>query len=339
MISIIICSRYSSLSDNLQANIFATIGDCKYEIIHIDNSENSYNIFEAYNLGVRKSHGDILCFMHEDIIFHSADWGRKVAWYLSDDDCGAIGVAGGYAILQQSDWRLYGKWIVNLIQGYHTIEQDSKYYVSYPKIKVKQPVEVATLDGVWLCARKEMFDKISFDESTYDGFHMYDTDICMQIHNIGKKVLVCDDILLEHISEGSYSPSFEKSLDAFHNKWKDFFPIVKTISLDPWQTKELYQRGEENLKEQIELESIKGELKELFAEKERGHSVRPFTNVEKKIMGKSKYAYCKAVIRDPGKSFGEVCRNIRPYLRDDCCPHKIKIVLKLMTYRLRMMLK
>lgn len=59
MISIIICSRYSSLSQELQSNIHATIGACEYELVHIDNSENKYNIFEAYNLGVRKAQGDI----------------------------------------------------------------------------------------------------------------------------------------------------------------------------------------------------------------------------------------------------------------------------------------
>lgn len=46
MISIIICSRYSSLSQELQSNIHATIGACEYELVHIDNSENKYNILK-----------------------------------------------------------------------------------------------------------------------------------------------------------------------------------------------------------------------------------------------------------------------------------------------------
>lgn len=344
MISIIICSRYSSISQELQSNIHATIGACEYELIHIDNSENKYNIFEAYNIGIRKAGGDILCFMHEDIVFHSEEWGCKVADWLAYDDYGIIGVAGGYAVLPQSDWRLYGKCVVNLIQGYTTIEEYSKYYVPYDsngksRQNIKAPVEVAALDGVWFCIRKELFDRISFDEVTYKGFHMYDTDICMQVHSLGKKVMVCPDILLEHLSVGSYNPAFGKGLAAFHEKWKDDLPVVKTITLNGEQIEALYQRGEKRLHEYVVLESVKDGLKELFAAKANGLPVRPFTDKEKNIMKKSKYTYCKAAIKNRNLSLSEAYRSIRPYLMDTYCPHKHKIVLKFIWYRTMIGLK
>jgi len=68
MISLISCSRNSDISLKLKDNIAATIG-CDYELVFIDNSKNSYNIFQAYNEGVSRSKGDILCFMHDDVIF------------------------------------------------------------------------------------------------------------------------------------------------------------------------------------------------------------------------------------------------------------------------------
>lgn len=344
MISIIICSRYSSLSQELQSNIHATIGGCEYELVHIDNSENKYNIFEAYNLGVRKAQGDILCFMHEDILFHSKDWGGKMARWLANDEYGIMGVAGGYAVLAQSDWRLYGKCLVNLIQGYNTIEENCKYYV-FPnssrkaKRKLKEPVEVAALDGVWFCIRKELFDKISFDEITYDGFHMYDTDICMQIHKLGKKVMICPDVLLEHLSVGSYTPAFVTGLSAFHAKWKDYLPVIKTITLTDEQIEALHQRGESRLKEYIILDGVKNGLKQLFSEKAKGLPIRPFTDKEKSVMKKSKYTYCKATIKNRNLSFSEVYRSVRPYLMDHYCPNKHKIVLKFIWYRTMIGLK
>lgn len=95
MISIIICSRKADISRELKDNIAATIG-CEYELCVIDNSRNDYNIFTAYNEGVRRAKGDILCFMHEDILFHSEKWGTIVEeFFLEHAEAGLLGVIGG----------------------------------------------------------------------------------------------------------------------------------------------------------------------------------------------------------------------------------------------------
>ena len=78
MISIVVCSRYPKIDVSLEKNIRDTIGDVQYEIVWIDNSHNQYSIFEAYNEGVSRSKGDYLCFMHEDIVYWSHDWGDLV---------------------------------------------------------------------------------------------------------------------------------------------------------------------------------------------------------------------------------------------------------------------
>ena len=70
MLSLIICSRNSDISATLKKNIETTIG-INYELIVINNSLNHYSIFEAYNQGIRKSKYQFLCFMHEDILYHT----------------------------------------------------------------------------------------------------------------------------------------------------------------------------------------------------------------------------------------------------------------------------
>jgi hypothetical protein len=47
---------------------------CEYESIIIDNSENRYSIFEAYNLGIDKSKYEYLCLMHDDILIYTIEW-------------------------------------------------------------------------------------------------------------------------------------------------------------------------------------------------------------------------------------------------------------------------
>jgi hypothetical protein len=54
MLSLIICSRYSVISNDLKKNIKLTIG-VKFELIVINNSNNEFSIFSAYNEGVKKS--------------------------------------------------------------------------------------------------------------------------------------------------------------------------------------------------------------------------------------------------------------------------------------------
>ena len=62
MISIIICSRFQSISKELKDNIENTVG-VVHEIICIDNSKSQYDIFSAYNEGVKRSqyHFSVLC--------------------------------------------------------------------------------------------------------------------------------------------------------------------------------------------------------------------------------------------------------------------------------------
>ena len=54
MISIIICNRAHPINLSLQRNIQDTVG-VEYEIVAIDNSRGNYNIFQAYNEGVRRA--------------------------------------------------------------------------------------------------------------------------------------------------------------------------------------------------------------------------------------------------------------------------------------------
>ena len=94
MISIIICSRTVKLPQSLIDNIESTIG-CAYEWVVIDNSENRYSIFEAYNLGVKKSKGDYWCFVHDDVLFHSQNWGKTIEEiFNSNNKIGLLGIAG-----------------------------------------------------------------------------------------------------------------------------------------------------------------------------------------------------------------------------------------------------
>ncbi len=233
MISIIICSRKADISQELKDNIAATIG-CEYELCVIDNSRNEYNIFTAYNEGVRRAKGDVLCFMHEDILFRCKDWGNEIqSAYSRDAKIGAIGVVGSqYLSKEKVAWWDASPTVGSIIQG--RTDCSEKYHAYCDDAgKVEEKTEVVVLDGCFVCVRSSLFERIKWDEATYSGFHIYDMDICMQVLESKHKVCVIPTIELEHQSSGIQNDSYYMALAAFCVKWGSKLPIYRGIFLKP----------------------------------------------------------------------------------------------------------
>lgn len=214
MISIIICGRDNDISTALRHNIQETIG-VVHEIIVIDNSKNAYSIFSAYNMGVALSQYDTLCFMHDDLVFESSNWGSIAINQLQQNSIGAVGVAGApyYATLPGGWWS--GGIICQHISG-------QKDY-AYKKI-INNALPVVVLDGLWFCIKKELFKTISFDEINFKGFHFYDIDISLQIQNLGYDILSLYNITIRH-SSGKLDQIWLQNALILQKKWKKSLPF------------------------------------------------------------------------------------------------------------------
>lgn len=221
-ISIIVCSRSSSICNELSASIQETIG-CSYELIHIDNSCNNYSIFQAYEQGVLRSNGDVLCFIHEDILFRSQDWGAKIVQSLQNTEIGLVGVLGGKYIDECSTSWMSSSFYAGQIEQMD-LNGISTYYNHNSNEKT---TEVTCVDGVLLACRAEMFQSktIAWDTTTYKGFHFYDMDISMQVLAAGLKILTIPEVLICHKSSGVYNKSFYDACMQFHSKWDYLLPI------------------------------------------------------------------------------------------------------------------
>lgn len=220
MISIVICSRSKEVDQYLLNNINDTIG-VPYELQYIDNSENEYDIFTAYNKGAMLSNHDIICFMHDDIIFKTKNWGNLVLEKFNNTQLGAIGIAGTpYASLLPGTWWCSNKIAQNIIQ---LGKIDCVYYSTGSNDEQISPVIL--LDGVWMCIRKSLFQFIRFDEYSFKGFHMYDMDISMQIFKNGFKLASVYDILIEHKSLGKLDSNWLENRIKFYNKWRKTLPL------------------------------------------------------------------------------------------------------------------
>ena len=231
MISCVICSRQPNISKELKDNIESTIG-CEYELVVIDNSKNEYSIFSAYNEGVRRAKGEILCFMHEDVFFHSNEWGKLVESYFTQNPkVGLLGVAGGHYLSSYP----HGWWETetrsgHLIQGFL---EDGVYKTKLDNwiIYKETPTKVCAVDGLWLCMPSMMFEQMKWDDYTFKGFHGYDMDMSLQVWNAGFEVHIFWDMLIEHKSSGNTNADFRQTYENLWSKWHLLLPMLKGLEL------------------------------------------------------------------------------------------------------------
>lgn len=226
MLSIIICSKTEDISTELKTNIQETIG-LEHELIVIDNSKNNYSIFEAFNKGIDKSKGEILCFLHDDIFISTQNWGGILNDLFNENvDVGMIGIAG-----TKLKTRMPSAWwdcpqpfrAANLIQH---IGEKSREHWNYG-FSEKLDQEVVAIDGVFMAVRKDK--RINFNENL-EGFHNYDVSLCIDYRRFGYRVLVTNRILLEHFSLGTLDRKWYESTVRFHELYKNHLP-EKTVEV------------------------------------------------------------------------------------------------------------
>ena len=226
MISIIISTYREEFFQKISKNIKETIGQ-EFEIIPIEN-KGRYSIAEAYNIGAKKARYQNLCFVHEDIIFQTKNWGSLLIKIINKDKkIGLIGVAGTKIITKFSlGWHnsIYAKKFLRgqLNQGKNSYKE---YYYEDFSPKGPQIEKVISLDGIFLFTKKEIWKNNNFDEKIIKGFHGYDFDFSLQIINSGYEAITTKDVLLCHHSYlGNINKDWFETNKKILNKWRKILP-------------------------------------------------------------------------------------------------------------------
>ena len=221
-ISVIVCSRKEPADTLHERNVRKTAGAVSVEYVRIDNRDNRYSLSSAYNEGVRRAAGRIVVFIHDDVFFAEGDWGRKLVDKFSDPTVGLVGVAGTeYLFADNPGWVVAGR---PYIHGHviHELDGGSVYNLTVFSWE-REDAEVVAVDGLFFAVRKELFGAISFDETTFDGFHFYDLDICMQVRKT-HRCIVTRDILVKHLSGGAFDDVWKRYAHRFIEKYRDCLP-------------------------------------------------------------------------------------------------------------------
>lgn len=223
--SIIICSRTKEVSTAFLENIKETVGGYEYEFIIIDNSKNEISIFQAYNLGIDRSIGEFLCFIHDDIVIHTQDWGKIIQdIFIENPIIGLIGVAGSEIKSKSPSawWDCPEEFkAINIIQHFNEPARSKEHWNIGFKESAQR--EVAVIDGVFMVLRRD--NRIRFDE-LLNGFHNYDLNISFEYLIHGYKILVINKILIEHYSIGNINKGWYESTIRLHKKYNRYLPLL-----------------------------------------------------------------------------------------------------------------
>jgi GT2 family glycosyltransferase len=149
----------------------------KFELITLDNTRGQFkSAAEALNYGGNKAKGKYIMFVHQDVELDSDSWLENVEKLLDDiHDLGIAGVAG------MSE------------KGRNFAERRRGYISDCGEIwgeALEKAEVVQTLDECLLVVPKSVFEKIQFDEKTFDNWHCYGADYCLVIKQMELKTYV-----------------------------------------------------------------------------------------------------------------------------------------------------
>lgn len=174
---------------------------------------NASSIAEAYNAILDAYRGQnmglaALVLLHDDLEIIDPDFEAKVVAALAEPDVAIVGVVGA------GTPRTLAWWNYGLI-GHQLTD-------THPVAGSVLTGDVACTDGSIMALSPWAMQNLRFD-TRYTGFHGYDSDIGMQAHGLGKRVVVADIQTHHHTTLGFKSPEIQQAWDCadaqFQAKW------------------------------------------------------------------------------------------------------------------------
>ena len=223
MISIIICSVNKGLLEQAKVNIRETVG-VPFEIVAIDNNIEKESIAAVYNKAASIAKFDYLCFIHEDVIIHTNDWGKNLIELLADKRIGLVGISGAvYKSKYPGTWSACDQSLYRTHSIQHFKDQPQPVVTCINPEK-NSSMEVVVIDGVFMATHRDVFKRVKFDENNFKHFHGYDLDYSLQV-GTKYKVVVTYKILLEHFSSGQLDRQWLEASIFLHRKWRKSLPV------------------------------------------------------------------------------------------------------------------
>ena len=216
-ISIISVYNNELLLNKLIDTINSQIGVSVDKVI-IDNTKNKFSsAASALNYGIKKTCGEVLVFVHQDVEFLSTDSLVKIYDFADENRFTVFGAAG----VKSKDKGHSDGILSAMYEG----EFKSKY------TSLSCPTECFVLDECLIACHRDCMNYLSFDEKVCDGWHLYGADLCMQAQiNPNLNVVVLPMDYVWHKSHGNADKSYFQTQGKLAKKYKDYYKIINTTN-------------------------------------------------------------------------------------------------------------
>lgn len=171
-----------------------------HELIGIDNTANRFpSAASALNHGASTAQGDILIFLHQDILFHQP-------WALQT-------ISDGLTNLQE-----------DAVLGLYGAGGDVVY-----GIEPTTPLTSAeTLDECLIAMRRSTWQSFKFNEAVCDGWHLYAVELCLRASAGGCGIYQMNGLPIEHLSTGEVNEQYMKTYKRLMNEYPEKKSIKTT---------------------------------------------------------------------------------------------------------------
>jgi len=211
MISILICSinpdRFRKVCE-MYAGVFAG-ENCQIIGVH-----DASGLAEAYNRAVAATKGELLIFSHDDVEALNPDFKDRLLDHMRYADL--VGIAGSTRVTGGAWAYAAPPYVFGQIAHWHP--QEKRYYAGVWGVPMRRMDGIKVMDGVFLCAKRAVLEKVPFDDKSFTGFHVYDTDFTFRAYLEGFRLAVGCDLCVLHSSSGTWDDKWKHYEEAFRLK-------------------------------------------------------------------------------------------------------------------------
>lgn len=186
------------------------------ELVFLDNRDKRFpSAASALNYGADKALGEIVVFMHQDVYLWDTEFLEKYYDYLINNPNAIVGAAG----VAKKDRKIYYDFC------------ETKEHIYRGTSTNGELMQAVTLDECVFAMKKELWQKLKFDEKTCDNWHFYGADICYNniLNGGGYNIIYSADIC--HESKGSFNGRFGKSAKRMVKKYRGKIERLETTCI------------------------------------------------------------------------------------------------------------
>ena len=224
-----------------------TSGIRNVEVLCYENP-NGESQTKIYNKALKEAKNDIILFCHDDIIFNTKKWGKRLLKHFSETDFGVLGLAGTRKLPESGRWwDDINQSLSNMVGIVNHSNEGRTWESKYSRPFINNVIPVVMLDGLFFAVNRKKIVK-NFNEEV-SGFHFYDVDFTFTNHLEGVKVGVMTNIRITHKSVGETNEEWEENRKLFVERHSKNLPSEVPVEI-------FYPKKEIKIKKQPKLSIV-----------------------------------------------------------------------------------